>query len=861
MICPPRFLIIFYLIFNEFCSSSKAGSIKKQSEDPLIENGVSKQLAIHRKAVISNIHYQLSFDLPGNRDQPISSSELLSFHIKKDTQALQVDFREDAKKIKLLLVNGKAVAINLYKEHLIIPPKYLRNGANVISIKFIAGEGALNRNPDYLYSLFVPDRARTVFPCFDQPDLKGRYKLTLTLPTNWKAIANSPLKDSVLKGNRKTYRFLESDVLSTYLFSFAAGKFDLIQQQVQGKNTSFLYRETDSAKIVKSVPEVFKIHRESLKFFENWTSIPYPFQKFGFIAIPDFQFGGMEHPGNIQYKSSSLFLDEGATKDQRNARSNLIAHETAHMWFGDLVTMNWFTDVWMKEVFANFMADKSMEDSIGRNEYDLKFLIDHFPSAYSVDRTQGSNPIRQDLDNLKDAGSLYGNIIYHKAPVVMRQLERLMGKENFQLGVRKYLKTYAHGNASWPDFINILNKYSSLDLLAWNKVWVNEKGRPVINYQMDLKDGKVQKFIVSQKAENGANKIWPQLFEVTFYYPNFRQEFTVDMNALSVEIKTAAGMKKPLFVLFNSSGQGYGQWPVDTAMLTKIYTIDNPVSRASAYISLYENMLGRRSVKPKELFKLLLNGLAIETEELNLKLMTNYLSIIYWNFTSLADREIVQENLEGSLWNTMELQQTLNNKKIIFKAYQEVFGTSHAVKRLYEIWRNQKAPEGIKLTEDDFTSLSFSLALRHNVDSSILSQQLTRITNKDRRIRFQFITPALSADSSVRDAFFKRLQIRSNRSKESNVLAALVYLHHPLRQQTSIKYLGKSLELLSEIQSTGDIFFPQSWLQATLGTYQNPVAGNIVKDFLKTHPDYNPKLRAKILQASDNLFRAESLLK
>jgi aminopeptidase N len=331
--------------------------------------------------------------------------------------------------------------------------------------------------------LFVPDRARTVFPCFDQPDLKATFTLTLRIPEQWKALANGALKDSIVKDGQKTYHFKTSDLLSTYLFAFAAGDFRQTEGLVSAFKTSFLFRETDTAKLNKSIPEIFTIHTDALKYFQEWTGIPYPFQKFGFVAIPDFQFGGMEHPGAIQYKASSLFLDNGATKDQINARNNLIAHETAHMWFGDMVTMNWFTDVWMKEVFANFMADKSNADAGGTDEFDLKFLVDHFPAAYNVDRTAGSNPIRQDLDNLKDAGSLYGNIIYHKAPVMMRQLERLMGAEMFQKGVREYLKKFAGGNASWPDLINILGKYAPVDLQTWNKVWVNETGRPLIDYR------------------------------------------------------------------------------------------------------------------------------------------------------------------------------------------------------------------------------------------------------------------------------------------------------------------------------------------------------------------------------------------
>jgi len=148
----------------------------------------------------------------------------------------------------------------------------------------------------------------------------------------------------------------------------------------------------------------------------------------------------MEHPGQVEYNASSLFLDESSTREQQIARAALISHETAHMWFGDLVTMKWFNDVWMKEVFANFMADKILQNQLGNHTYLLKFLASHYPAANEVDRSPGANPIRQQLDNLQDAGSMYGNIIYHKAPIMMRQLEAFMGKDAFQKGIRAYLK-------------------------------------------------------------------------------------------------------------------------------------------------------------------------------------------------------------------------------------------------------------------------------------------------------------------------------------------------------------------------------------------------------------------------------------
>lgn len=846
-----RYVTLLWLL----CSS--ANPVMGQA----VETGVSGALAKHRKSVISKVNYTLELTIPKEREAGITAKELLNFNLKENDRALQLDFKEDKAKIQRLIVNGKTVPVVHEKEHLLVHQQYLKIGGNQLDIEFQAGESALNRNADYLYTLFVPDRARTVFPCFDQPDIKATYKLTLKVAANWKAMANAPLKSTTMVKDQKTYQFETSDTLSTYLFSFIAGNFKLNSNMVGDRKADFLYRETDPLKIKHSMEEIFKLHSHALRYFEDWTAIPYPFKKFDFAAIPDFQFGGMEHVGAIQYKASTLFLDGTATKDQLNSRNNLIAHETAHMWFGDLVTMNWFSDVWMKEVFANFMADKSAEGVNGREESDLKFLTTHFPAAYAVDRTSGANPIRQSLDNLKDAGTLYGNIIYHKAPVMMQQLEQLMGKDKFQLGVREYLGKFANSNASWPDLITILDKYADADLREWNKVWVDEAGRPVINYTLEQQEGKITKFRISQSPEYGTDRLWPQFFELTLCYPDGNKAVTVNLNAREVEVKVLAGMEVPLFVLFNSSGKGYGVWPVDQAMFSRLHTIDKRLSRASAYISLYENMLNGRSIKPIELLDLFTDCAVKEKEELNLKLISGYMSTIYWTFTAKKERNEMSETLEKKIWDAMLAHPEPNLRKLLFKTYQDIFISKEAKERLYEIWKNQIAPAGVKLSEDDYTSLAFSIALREEADPSTLKEQLKRISNVDRRKRFEFIMPALSADQIERDKFFKSLEEKSNRTKEANVAAALYYLHHPLRQLGSIKYLPKSLYLLEEIQTTGDIFFPQNWLQSILGYYQDPAAAEVVHQFLKCHPGYNPKLKAKLLQAADPLFRAQKLIR
>ena len=833
-----------------------------------VETGVSQTLAQHRKQTVSQLAYTLSFDIPEQKVQPIPATETISFVWRTNANPLQLDFKEERSHLQNVAVNGKDIPIVVENEHLLIDNSLLKAGQNTISIRFTAGNLSLNRNDDYLYTLLVPDRARTVFPCFDQPDLKASFQVSLTVPNTWQTMTNAPARDSSLAGNRKTVNFLPSDTISTYLFSFAAGTFESVTKTLNKRPMTLLHRETDATKLRLSTDTIFTLHADAIRFLEEYTQIPYPFQKLDFVAIPDFQYGGMEHAGAIDYKLSSLFLDAGATRDQKLSRATLIAHETAHMWFGDLVTMRWFNDVWLKEVFANFMADKITETAFADANYDLQFVVDHYPAAYGVDRTQGANPIGQPLANLQEAGTLYGGIIYHKAPIMMRQLEKLMGKDALRDGLREYLKTYAVDNATWTDLITILDKLTPTDLVAWNKVWVEQTGRPRFTYQLDKRGNTIGKLTLAQQGEDGSKRVWPQGFSIALVYPDHVEELPVAMNEAQVTVTAATGKPLPSFIVFNSSGEGYGLFPIDPALISALPSLANPVMRASTYINLYETMLtGRQDksgvVSPAQLAATYQQLLTTETEELNLRLLTSQLSDLVWNYTRPENRLALATSVEQVTWQAM--QQTTGKsasgrKKLLFRLYQSVALSPEARQRLYTIWKDQQAPAGVTLTEDDYTSLALALAVRDYPAPGILMEQLARIKNPDRQKRLQFMMPALSGNVAERDAFFASLASDSNRDREAWVTVALGYLHHPLRAETSVKYLPKSLELLEEVQRTGDIFFPESWLRSILSSYQTPAVAQTVRQFLAERPAYNPRLKAKLLQAADNTFRASQLV-
>ncbi|WP_337968217.1 M1 family aminopeptidase [uncultured Flavobacterium sp.] len=837
-------------------------SQSKQKENLVLDNGVSEQMAIFRKHQISNVTYELSFEIPKEKQQEINSNLTLNLAISDLSEPLYLDFKEKTQNIKSILVNGKSTAILHEKGHIVIAAKDLILGKNTVGISFIAGDLSLNRNDDFLYTLLVPDRASTLFPCFDQPDIKATYKLSLTVPKDWSVLAGADVKEKVEKGDFTSYTFGESDKMSTYLFSFVAGKFKTVTQKPGNREMTMLYRENNEEKIKVSTDTIFSLHQQSLDFLEKYTNYKFPFQKLDFASIPVFQYGGMEHVGAIQYKESSLFLDNSATDSEKLDRAKLIAHETSHMWFGDLVTMKWFDDVWMKEVFANFMADKIMNPIFPKINHNLQFFSAHYASAYAEDRSLGTHPIKQNLANLKDAGSLYGAIIYNKAPIMMRQLEASMGKEAFQKGLEKYIKKYANDNADWNNLVEILDAETPLDMQKWSKVWVNKSGRAIFTDKIKYDaQNRISAFEIQQKAEDKSDNIWPQVFQIGLIYPDNVKIVEVNIKDKNSSIKTLIGQPKPESIVYNYNGFGYGVFPLDGNNLNYISTLKDEVARASSYSNLYENTLNG-NVSPNKAFDCFIKGIQVEQNELVLKIITNQTNAVFWKFLTEKQQNKAQKQLEDVLYERLQANLSSNIKKTLFNLFSSIAYSDSAKAKLYQIWNKEIAIPSLKLNEDDYTNIAMNLAIfKHEKVNEILNKTKTTITNPDKQKRFEFLLPSLSNDESVRNAFMESLKDDKNREKEAWVSVGLANFHHPLRQENAQKYIRFSLDLVDEIQRTGDIFFPKDWLSNTVGKYSSKYAFDEVQRFLKENPNFSPILKRKLLQATDGLYRAQNIKK
>jgi len=831
--------------------------------------GVSKLLATYRYETLGDVRYGLTFRIDTGKNTPVEGIAVIEFLRTAGREPLVLDFKVPGDYLKTVAVNGKPTEAGLVNGHIVIDRELLSRRYNRIEVSFRAGDLSLNRNGEYLYTLFVPDRASTAFPCFDQPDIKGRFTLTLDIPSSYRAMSNNPVVSADTTEGRVTLRFSETKPISTYLFAFAAGKFELVEKEIDGVKMEMLHRETRPGYVENNSEEIFRLHCSALKWLEDYIQIPYPFDKFGFVLLPPFQYSGMEHPGSIFYRASSLMLEASPTLNEQLSRASLIAHETSHIWFGDLVTMKWFDDVWLKEVFAGYMSDKIAGPDFPDINHDLRFLLTRYPDAYEVDRTRGTNPIIQELGNMKDAGSLYGGIIYNKAPIVMRQLEQLAGEENLKRGLQVYLNKYTWGNARWDDLVAILEETSQKPLGEWSRMWVREAGMPIIKPVIAEDDG--YRISLSEDDPAGILRHWPQTLKTMVITATDTVTAELAPAERDSYITTA---DKPLCVIPDISGRAYGTFLFDSIsaayLVNNLPTFEEPLLKGILWINMYENVISK-TVSPADFCETAMRDLQVITDLQLRNYLAERFTSVWWNHMTAGERSARAAEAEAMLKGRMLSAETLSEKRSWFGTLGNVTVSRRGMDYLAALWKRGELPGAalrgtvqpggrlsgpVRLSEDELCTLALTLALKGLPGAQgIIAEQRERIAGKERLERFDFVIPAVSADATVRDTFFENLSDPANREREPWVLEALEYLHHPSVAERSEKYILPSLEMLEEIKATGDIFFPGSWISTTLEGHRTPEARETVEKFLDEHPDYPADLRLKILQAADHLFR------
>ncbi len=333
-----------------------------------IDEGVSRELARQRARVIANTQYHLELELRAHASR-MPGHIVISFDLRSIPDPLLLDFRDFDAQGKIvdgsarnLRVNGNSESLRQAKGHILISPAHLRSGANTVELNFDSSIAEANRavtrfidNQDgneYLYTLFVPMDASLAFPCFDQPDLKARFTLSVTKPNNWTVISNGKPQQTASAGLAGSVSFEETKPISTYLFAFAAGPFE----QLESSSLRLFVRKSMLERAKEEWPAVAETTGTGMALMTTFFAQPFPFPKYDEVLIPGFPYGGMEHAGATFFNEDTILFRTVPTVNDYNRRNETVLHELAHQWFGDLVTMRWFDDLWLKEGFAQYMA-------------------------------------------------------------------------------------------------------------------------------------------------------------------------------------------------------------------------------------------------------------------------------------------------------------------------------------------------------------------------------------------------------------------------------------------------------------------------------------------------------------------------
>ncbi|RHX80645.1 aminopeptidase N [Leptospira yasudae] len=444
-------------------------------------NILTQTEALERASLVNQVSYEIRLDLKAGSSTYQGETKILFFYTGKGKGKLKVDFV--TKKIEVFLLNGKDFSgYTKTDSSLDLPGDSLNQGKNEIKIKYVndynhSGSGFHqfkdpSDNSEYLHTDFEPFEAHRLFPCFDQPDLKATYELSLVGPKEWKYVHNTlPLKEEVQK-ERISIRFQKTALFSTYLFALIAGPYEVWEDKYKNIPLRILCRKSLSKYL--DAENLFAITKESFAFLESYFDLPYPYGKYDQIFVPEFNMGAMENVGAVTFSEHYIFRSPRIYSEYLG-RANTIYHEMVHMWFGNLVTMKWWNDLWLNESFADYLSYYAM--SHGKLFPDA---LEHFyvreEWAYREDQLSTTHPIAGSAENTLDAISNFDGISYSKGASVLRQLMYYIGEDSFRKAMRKYFQKFANSNTVQTDFLDTMSETSGIDIRGWSKEWLDTTG-------------------------------------------------------------------------------------------------------------------------------------------------------------------------------------------------------------------------------------------------------------------------------------------------------------------------------------------------------------------------------------------------
>ncbi|MDH3589610.1 MAG: aminopeptidase N [Gammaproteobacteria bacterium] len=692
------------------CANLNETTAVQRDSQPIL----TARQAQHRSGLIDDVRYHIDLSLDAEAEE-YTGTVVVEFDLARATSALSLDFKGGT--VYSVEINNAASAYQYNNAWIGLDTTRLRAGANKIVIHYshpYSQDGAglqRTRDPEdqrvYIYTHFEPFDANRLFPCFDQPDLKARYRLSVSAPADWEVVsAASASAVTLMSPGIRDWEFAESQPFSTYLFSLHAGPYTVWEAQAGAIPMRLFARPTLAAFI--NADDWFELTRHGFAFYESLFDISYPFGKYDQLIVPDLNIGAMENVAAVTYNERYV-TRSAPTAEQRQRHAEVLLHEMAHMWFGNLVTPQWWDELWLKEAFATHVSHIAMRETTDLDSPAQRFFAGSKQGGYRADEYTTRHPIDVPVDDTHVAFANFDAITYEKGSSALTQLSHFVGADAFREGSRRYLQNNAWDNTTLDDFIGALEQAAGIDLQQWKQSWLRSAGVNTITPRLTCKNGQISSLTLKQSAPGGVPLRSHRLQVALFDANGQATPFPVSVEGDSTLVPEAVGSACPEMTLVNYGDWSFVRTELDPLTLNNFYAhiggITDTLARSMLWQNLWE-MVRNANYPVPAYVDLLAQHVVTEADNLLLLQLTRsmrtsrkYLLRSIGLDSDIAARPV--RLLENTAWEALNAAPAGSQRqKIWFEAFVALASTRQYLQHLDAFLDGHRLPDGIELDAD-----------------------------------------------------------------------------------------------------------------------------------------------------------------
>ncbi|MEU2340359.1 MULTISPECIES: aminopeptidase N [Streptomyces] len=720
----------------------------------------------------------------------------------------------------------------------------------------------------YLYTQYEPADARRVFANFEQPDLKAPYRFEVTAPEGWQVWSNGAEESR----DGEVHRFAETLPISTYITAVVAGPYHYV---------SDVYTRTSDDGEKLEIPlgamcrkglarhfdpdDVFLVTKQGLDFFHDHFDYPYPFGKYDQAFVPEYNLGAMENPGLVTFREEYIYRGK-VTSASYERRANVILHEMAHMWFGDLVTMQWWDDLWLKESFADFMGTFSMVEATRFTNGWITFANNRKAWAYRADQLPSTHPVTADIRDLEDAKLNFDGITYAKGASVLKQLVAYVGRDAFLEGARRYFKRHAYGNTQLGDLLSVLAETSGRDMTAWSRAWLQTAGvnvlTPVVTYDGQ---GRIAELAVTQEAAASHPELRPHRVAVGLYRLSPEGELVrfaraeTDVAGERTVVAELAGSERPDLVLVNDDDLTFCKIRFDEGSLATLREhlgdITDPLARALCWSALWN--LTRDALLPaRDFVSLVLSFAGRESDIGVLQMLHAWAQSALVHYAAPAWREEGGPALAGGALAELRRAEPGSQHQLTWARFFAAVAASDAdFQLLGGLLDGTAVIEGLDVDQELRWAFLSPLASHGRADETALDAELARddtASGKRHHVRCLASRPSEAVKAQAWAAV-----VESDKLSNAFVGATIAGFGQPSQRELLAPYTASYFEAIERVWAERSIQIGMDVVKGLFpGLQDDPATLSATDAWLTSHPDAAPALRRLVLEARDDLARA-----